>query len=331
MPREMWRKAISVMFMTFIAVSILTAIFITMYLYLTQHNLTATEVQRIYAEASREKLEVYLDPKTKEIIIRNMGGIGVIIKYLVGLDDSSKTANLQLCERLAPTQSNPEKPSDVIISANECPFPEGELYVLTERGNMFKAARGGFKFELEASPAIVTVSKGESTAVSLKLKAVLLESPESDESGLILLVAKPEDCIMTGTVTRTITTTMTATIAGVQGQYVTLTVRIRINGISETIVTFVTNLAPAGAQTMTATTTYTTTYTTMASFVKSPQPTPIATFSKRTTAMVIVPAAITAESLDWWAGGPQCFIVYKAVNATSGSVLAETWVKVESR
>jgi hypothetical protein len=35
------------MFMTFIAVCILSAAFITMYLYLTQHGLSATEAQRI--------------------------------------------------------------------------------------------------------------------------------------------------------------------------------------------------------------------------------------------------------------------------------------------
>jgi hypothetical protein len=32
---------------------------------------------------------------------------------------------------------------------------------------------------------------------------------------------------------------------------------------------------------------------------------------------------LTAENFDWWIDGPECFIVYKAINATSGSVLAE--------
>ena len=82
---------------------------------------------------------------------------------------------------------------------------------------------------------------------------------------------------------------------------------------------------------MISTVTYTTTYTTTGSFVKSPQPSMIATFDRRTTATVILPVTIVAEDLGWWVGGYQCFVAYKAINATSGSVLAEAWVRVESR
>jgi hypothetical protein len=65
--------------------------------------------------------------------------------------------------------------------------------------------------------------------------------------------------------------------------------------------------------------------------VKTIQPIIIATFTTRAATTVIVPMALTAENLEWWVGGPECFIVYKAINATSGSVLAEAWVKVKAQ
>jgi hypothetical protein len=130
--------------------------------------------------------------------------------------------------------------------------------------------------------------------------------------------------------TGTLTTTATLTVAGVQGQYATLTV-VTGRGFSTTVITVVTGLAPAGMATSTITTSYATTYTTTASFMKAIQPTTIMTFTTRTMATVIVPVTLTAENLEWWVGGPECFIVYKAINATSGSVLAEAWVKVKAQ
>ncbi|MCD6342017.1 MAG: hypothetical protein J7L83_04105, partial [Thaumarchaeota archaeon] len=47
------RKAISVMFMIFIAISILSAVFITMYLYLLRASTMDTEAERLYAEAAQ--------------------------------------------------------------------------------------------------------------------------------------------------------------------------------------------------------------------------------------------------------------------------------------
>jgi hypothetical protein len=315
------RKAISVMFMTFIAVSILAATFITMYLYLTQHNLTATEAQRIYAEAAQERLEVILDRRAGDILINNTGGIGVTLKYLVGLDSSAKTADI----RELSTPVIIPAGSGIILHVTE--FPSGELYVMSERGNLFKAIPGGFSFELEASPANITLTRGGSATITLKLKAALLRTPES---GIILLVARPEGCLMTRTLTTTLTTTATLTVAGVQGQYATLTV-VTGQGFASTLITVVTGLAPAGMATSTITTSYATTYTTTASFMKTIQPITIMTFTTRTMATVIVPVTLTAENLGWWIGGPECFIVYKAVNATSGSVLAEAWVRVKAQ
>jgi len=315
------RKAISVMFMTFIAVSILAATFITMYLYLTQHNLTATEAQRIYAEAAQERLEVILDRRAGDILINNTGGIGVTLKYLVGLDSSAKTADIR--ELSTPVII----PAGSGITLHVTEFPSGELYVMSERGNLFKAIPGGFSFELEASPANITLTRGGSATITLKLKAALLRTPES---GIILLVARPEGCLMTRTLTTTLTTTATLTVAGVQGQYATLTV-VTGQGFASTLITVVTGLAPAGMATSTITTSYATTYTTTASFMKTIQPITIMTFTTRTMATVIVPVTLTAENLEWWIGGPECFIVYKAVNATSGSVLAEAWVRVKAQ
>lgn len=315
------RKAISVMFMTFIAVSILAATFITMYLYLTQHNLTATEAQRIYAEAAQERLEVILDRRAGDILINNTGGIGVTLKYLVGLDSSAKTADIR--ELSTPVII----PAGSGITLHVTEFPSGELYVMSERGNLFKAIPGGFIFELEASPANITLTRGGSATITLKLKAALLRTPES---GIILLVARPEGCLMTRTLTTTLTTTATLTVAGVQGQYATLTV-VTGQGFASTLITVVTGLAPADMATSTITTSYATTYTTTASFMKTIQPITIMTFTTRTMATVIVPVTLTAENLEWWIGGPECFIVYKAVNATSGSVLAEAWVRVKAQ
>jgi hypothetical protein len=49
----------------------------------------------------------------------------------------------------------------------------------------------------------------------------------------------------------------------------------------------------------------------------------------RTTAEAII--TITARDPGYWDPSASCLIVYKAVNATSGSVLAEAWVKVEAQ
>jgi len=325
----MQRKAISVMFMTFIAVSILAATFVTMYLYLAQQGLSATEAQRIYAEAAQERLQVILDRRAREILMNNTGGIGVVVKYLVCLKSANKMASIyNLGQTPIPAGGGFQLP----IPGNfSCNYPSEGLYVMTERGNLFMAVPGGFSFELEASPANITLARGGSAAVILKLKAILLETPTS---GLILLVAKPEGCLMNTTVTKAVTTTMQAPIIGIMGESTAVEVKqtTKTPGQGEWVtITAVTNLRTTGITTTNITRTYTTTYSTTASFVKTIQPTIIATFTTRTATTVIVPMALTAENLEWWVSGPECFIVYKAINATSGSVLAEAWVKVKAQ
>jgi len=217
-----WRRAISVMFMTFIAVCILSAAFITMYLYLTQHGLSATEAQRIYAEAAQERLQALLDRRAGEIIVNNTGGIGIALKYLVCLKRASNTA---LIQELQPLVIVPSGGGAVIaIPSNfTCSYPSEELYVMSERGNMFRALPGGFSFEIEASPANVTLSRGGSAEITLKLRAMLLETPEN---GVILIVADPSACRMTNvtTVTRiaNITYTTMTLIGGRKTSVVTV-------------------------------------------------------------------------------------------------------------
>jgi len=70
------------MFMTFIAISILTTVFLTMYLYMLRASTMASEAERLYAEAAQEQLEVILDEDDQKVNVTNTGGIGIIIKYL---------------------------------------------------------------------------------------------------------------------------------------------------------------------------------------------------------------------------------------------------------
>ncbi|MCF3653062.1 MAG: hypothetical protein L2C94_002710 [Aigarchaeota archaeon] len=142
--RRAWRKAISVMFMTFIAVSILAATFITMYLYLTQHNLTATEAQRIYAEAAQERIDAFYYPPASKasalgfqrIMIYNRG-IGTVIKYIFAFG----------------VQETPLNSGDILLGSGESisiqldtiiPDDNGEIRIVTERGSVFIAQVGCF-------------------------------------------------------------------------------------------------------------------------------------------------------------------------------------------
>ncbi|MDW8021969.1 MAG: hypothetical protein RMI78_05000, partial [Nitrososphaerota archaeon] len=188
------RFGISVMFMTFIAVSILSLVFMTYYFYLTRQNLSASEAERLYAEAAQERLEVILDRRAKEVIVNNVGGIGVTIKYLVGLDRSGGTAVIgDVDETIIPVGGSKTLRLDASLLSRE-------IYVMTERGNLFRAVPGGFQFELEAQPPSISLGKGGAAVVTLKLKAALLETPEQ---GAILIVGDPDGCVMATTTTRT--------------------------------------------------------------------------------------------------------------------------------
>ncbi|MCD6312219.1 MAG: hypothetical protein J7L79_00200 [Thaumarchaeota archaeon] len=309
------RKAISVMFMTFIAISILTAVFLTMYLYLLRAQTLATDAERLYAEAAQEKLEVYLDRLADdgngEILVENVGGIGVAVKYVVELDWSGKTAKMCEIGETVPVNSS------LVIKLSQCPdaiSPNGDLYILTERGNMFKAIRGGFKFELEVEPASTAITSGGYGPVTLRLKAMLLETPQE---GLILIVADPSSCIMTASTTITETSEsyeLTTTVVKVKptkgGGFITVTIPIVISA---------------------STTTYTSTQTLEENFVSVDPSEVQANFSTRITATKTFTVTVSALDIGYWVTDASCFIWFKALNATSGDILAESGMKLEAQ
>ena len=327
------------MFMTFIAISILTAVFITMYLYLIRTHTMASEAERIYAEAAQEELKVILDRGAREILVNNTGGVGVMIKYLVGLDRSGATASIHNFTKSIPV---PAGGSVVLADGVNASFPPGELYVMTERGNLFKAVPGGYHFGVEVYPANITLGNGSSAVVTLRLKAELLETPEN---GLILIVGDPSACIMTNATTRTrisnITYTTTEVVGGKTtgiatvvtgfGRTITLTIlhiTIPLNPLYGTI-TYV-----AEPTTMTIFRDVSVVYTTETlnrtdRWVEAPRPITL-TFTTRTRTTITTPITIRARTLDYWDENAECFIWFRVLNATSGSRLAEAGLRVEA-
>jgi len=94
--RRLGRSGISVMFMTFIAVCILTTIFLTYYLHLTRLHADASEAERMYAEASQERVEAYYDPVKQVVSATNRGGMGVEILYIVEVDREAGVTTLTM-------------------------------------------------------------------------------------------------------------------------------------------------------------------------------------------------------------------------------------------
>jgi len=308
------RAGISVMFMTFIAISILSAIFLTYYLYLTQQNLSATEAQRIYAEAAQERIEVILDRRAREILVNNTGGIGVTIKYLVGLDRSGATASLRELQDPIVVPAG----GHVVLTNVSTTFPE--LYV--------------FRFEIEAYPSNITLGNASSTVVTLKLKATLLETPEK---GVILIVADPSRCRMTNITTTTRianitynTTTIIAATKAIEGWICTSPNPLEcLNPTNWNYVTFV--VEPT---TMTAAADVSAVYTTETltrsdEWIEPPEPITL-TFTTKTRTTMTTFITISARALDYWDESAQCFIWFRVLNATSGSRLAEAGVRASA-
>jgi len=316
-----------VMFMTFIAVSILSTIFLTYYLYLTQQSLSASEAQRIYAEAAQEKIEVILDRRGRTILVNNTGGIGAVIRYLVGLDRSGATASLW--EPLNPIIV-PAGGYVVLVDDVNATFPEGELYIMTERGNLFKAIPGGFHLEIEAYPSNITLGNASSAVITLKLKAALLETPEE---GVILVVADPSGCMMTNITTTTridnITYSTTTIIAASKTEEGWICAD--LSGKKCKSWTYVTFVAEPITMTVAAdvSAVYTTeTLTRSDEWIEPPEPITL-TFTTRTrTTMTTI--TISARTLDYWDENAQCFIWFRVLNATSGSKLAEAGVRASA-
>ena len=125
------RKGISVMFMAFIAICILTTVFIVYYLHLVRASALAAGAQRMYAEAAQERLEAYYDGLRQEIVVTNRGGVGVALAYLVESDRSSG------CRTDPPRELGIPLPSNETVTipySRAC--PNGLLKLVTERGSV---------------------------------------------------------------------------------------------------------------------------------------------------------------------------------------------------
>ena len=250
------------------------------------------------------------------------------MKYLVCLKRANNTA---LIQELRPLAIIPSGGGAVIPIPGSftCSYPSEELYVMSERGNMFRALPGGFSFEIEASPANVTLSRGGSAMITLKLRAILLETPEN---GVILIVADPSACRMTNitTVTR---------IANITYSNATL-----IAGRTTSVVTVCTSQGKGGKECSWGTITYiadpttviaanvsvsytTETMTRVNDFIAQPEPITF-TFTTRTTATITRTMILSARSLDYWDPSVSCYVWFRVINATGGSRLAEAGVKV---
>ena len=168
------RAGISVMFMTFIAVSILSTIFLTYYLYLTQQNLSASEAQRIYAEAAQERLEAFFYPPAKEAsdlgisqrLRINNRGIGTIIRYI-----------------FAPmVQEEPLNSEDIILRSGanitlqlDQTIPDEEnIRIVTDRGSVFIAQLGYFNISFD--PARLVLYPGQQGVSVLRIASKNYES-----------------------------------------------------------------------------------------------------------------------------------------------------------
>ena len=316
------------MFMTFIAISILTAVFITMYLYLIRTHTMASEAERIYAEAAQERLEPILDPRGRDILVNNTGGVGVVIKYLVGLDYSGRTAEISdLPEPIA----IPAGGSVRLVDGVNCTFPNGKLYLLTERGNMFEAIPGWISFQLGVDPESIELGNGSTATITLILKAVLLRTPEN---GTVLIVAQPDACQMTTTTTRTYIGSLSyknATITAGRAAYVATHYRCPLPFLCIPVATVTHVVDPLKVTVITSIgLNRTTINATMAEgFVERPSPDTI-TFTTKTKTTITIPITIHARTLDYWDENAECFIWFRVLNATSGSRLAEAGLRVEA-
>ena len=125
------RRGISVMFMAFIAICILTAVFLVYYANLVRASALAAGAQRMYAEAAQERLEAYYDGLRQEIVVTNRGGVGVTLAYLVESDHSGG------CRTDPPRGLGIALPSNGTVAipySRMC--PNGLMKLVTERGSV---------------------------------------------------------------------------------------------------------------------------------------------------------------------------------------------------
>jgi len=156
--------------MAFIAVCILTAVFLTYYLHLIRASTMASEAQRIYAEAAQERVEAYYDELRQEIVATNKGGVGVVLAYLVESDRSSG------CATDPPIELGVSLPSNETVTipyAKKC--PNGLMKLVTDRGSVILVG---------LPPAEAAVAG----PISLSLPYGLISMPPSDGLSVTLPV-----------------------------------------------------------------------------------------------------------------------------------------------
>ena len=162
------------MFMTFIAISILTTVFLTMYLYLLRASTMASEAERLYAEAAQERLMAFFYPPVEEaseiginqvLRIYNQG-IGTVIKYIFAFGVRETPLNDE--DLLLGSGEN------VTIQLQEFVPDDEEIRIVTERGVVF-IARVGY-FNVSFDPAKLVLCPGQQGVSVLRITSKNYES-----------------------------------------------------------------------------------------------------------------------------------------------------------
>jgi len=172
--RNLRKKAISVMFMTFIAISVLTTVFLTMYLYLLRASTMASEAERLYAEAAQERLTAFFYPPAEEAseiginqVLRIYNrGIGAVIKYIFAFGVRETPLNDE--NILLGSGEN------VTIQLQEFIPDDKEIRIVTERGVIF-IARVGY-FNVSFDPAKLVLYPGQQGVSVLRITSKNYES-----------------------------------------------------------------------------------------------------------------------------------------------------------
>jgi hypothetical protein len=183
------------------------------------------------------------------------------------------------------------------------------------------------RITVEASPANVTLSRGGSATITLRLRAILLETPEN---GVILIVADPSACRMTNITTTTrianITYTTMTLIGGRMTSVVTVCTSQKKWECYWGTITYIAD--PTTVIAANVSVSYTTENVTRVNdFIAQPEPITL-TFTTRTTATITRTMILNAKSLDYWDPSASCYVWFRVMNATGGSRLAEAGVKV---
>jgi len=276
------------MFMTFIAISILSAVFITMYLYLLRTQTLATEAQRLYAEAAQEKLEVILDKDHNRVNITNTGGIGVVVKYLALLKEKDA-----LIEGPIDLTIPPGGNLSISLPTTWTSILNGHhILVLTERGNRFMAELPTLMEKnllMTLDDSSLSLFQGGSVSTTLRIKA-----PQNYPKWQIKLVADFSNCTMENSLTGF---SCNCFYIWWMGSWVCI--------------------CPEETSPLT----YQYKFIDKVTFDKS-----LITITPGTEEKVTV--TIYAKDINPWTSGTTCYVWVKALNATTGTLLADAGLQI---